>query len=116
MLLLMAAVGSGPARADSTPFVRFQPAKQRLEHFTKTECTGVHCKHQVRHCRRWARNQVACQSETLSWTKVGSAVTYCHWIALATRLHAGKPLQVWTETRPACSMMRRPRWPVKASG
>lgn len=111
---MVAAVG-GYATAASTPFVRYEPAKRRLEHFTKTECTGVHCKHQVRHCRRWARNQVACQSETLSWTKLGSAATYCHWQALATRLHAGKPLQVWTETRPTCSAMRQPHWPVKAS-
>jgi hypothetical protein len=98
------------------PFVSFARGKRKIAIFTKSECLhGVRCKSRVRHCNRWARNQISCQSEILFWAK-DDAVTYCHWESLAWRVRRSKPLEVWSEPKPACqSMHDGPHWPARRS-
>jgi hypothetical protein len=96
------------------PFVSFGHGKRTIAIFTKSECIhGVRCKSRVRHCNRWARNQISCQSEVLFWAK-NDALTYCHWQSLAWRIRRSKPLEVWSEPKPACQPMQNgPHWPVR---
>jgi hypothetical protein len=111
------AFAPGPASAHTdVPFVSFGHGKRKIASFTKSECLhGVRCKSRVRHCNRWARNQISCQSELLFWAN-DEAVTYCHWESLAWRIRRSKPLEVWSEPKPTChSMHGGPHWPSRGS-
>jgi hypothetical protein len=117
LALLAVAPAPGMASHSKGPFVRYARGKHRLEIFTKYQCfKTMPCKHRVRHCRRWARNQVSCQSEILFWEKKGY-VTYCHWEAMATRKHhRTRHLEVWSEPKPMCKTLRNgARWPVRGA-
>jgi hypothetical protein len=115
--LLAAAPGIAVAKTPAH-FLPFGLGKERVAKFTKAECLGERrCKSQVRHCVRWAPNQVACQSELLFWArgeaKVKVTVNYCHWQSLAWWIRA-KPIEIWSDPKPTCQRIHgEPRWPVR---
>jgi hypothetical protein len=115
VVLLAFAPGAASGHTDK-PFVSFAHGKHKIAIFTKSVCFHEHrCKSRVRHCRRWARNQISCQSEILSWDKGGGAATYCHWQSLAWRIRRSKPLEVWSEPKPTCKPLNRgPYWPSRS--
>ncbi len=113
---LFAFVPGSASAHTSAPFVSFGHGKRKIAIFTKAQCLhGVRCKSRVRHCNRWARNQISCQSEILFWEE-DNAVTYCHWQSLAWRIRRSKPLEVWSEPKPVCQPMQDgPHWPARRS-
>jgi hypothetical protein len=113
LLAIMVAPGLASAHGP-IGYVPFGTAKLKLARFTESLCLhGIPCKHRIRHCNRWAPNQVSCQSEILFWQSKDEA-TYCHWQGLVEQAHPSSRLEVWAEPKPTCKSMRGSHhWPSR---
>ena len=122
LCLSLAPLSSASASGRSgKPYVHFKPAKKKISKLTRKECLpNYQCKHRIRHCRRWAANQVACQSEIMVWNRKGldpnEEPVYCHWISLAARFHGSVNHLSVLVSRPECVKLHHgPSWPIRVS-